>query len=84
MFKNKEGLFKLIDYRMIEFLKSVNNKSDLKDLEILKKYHLDIEDDLYVNINFILKEFEVKKEESALDMAKKNNDLIMKLLNKFK
>jgi len=80
MFKNKEILFKLIDYRMIEFLKLVNEKSNLKDLEILKRYHLNIEDDLYEKINLIFNDLKIKKQKSALDIAKKNNDLIIKML----
>lgn len=83
MSKNNEILFKLIDYRMIEFLKSVNEKSNLKDLGVLKKYHLNIEEDLYEKINLIFNDLKEKKEESALDIAKKNNDLIMELLKKF-
>lgn len=83
MFKNKEILFKLIDHRIIEFLKLVNEKSDLIFLEILKKYHLNIEDDLYEKIDLIFNDLKIEKEESVLDMAKKNNDLIMELLKKF-
>lgn len=83
MFKNKKILFELIDYRMIEFLKLVNKKSDLKDLNILKKYSRNIEDDFYKNIDLMFNKLKTNKEESALDMAKKNNDLIMELLKKF-
>lgn len=45
---------------MVEFLKLVNEKSNLKDLEILKRYHLNIEDDLYEKINLIFNDLIIK------------------------
>lgn len=84
MFKNKKILFELIDYKIIEFLKLVNKKSDLENLKILNDYHLNIENDLYEKIDLIFSDLKKNKEESALDIAKKNKDLIMELLKKFK